>query len=154
MMHYKTFLSILTGICLMTVASTAAAGEKLWVYFGTYTRGDSKGIYRSEFDTATGKLSNAELAAETKNPSFLAIHPDGKHLYAVSEVSDSDGQPVGGVVGYNLDPKTGELTKINGQSSGGAGPCHLIVDPSGKNVLAANYGGGSVVCLPLKDDGS
>jgi 6-phosphogluconolactonase len=154
MLNYKTFLSLFTGICLMTVASTAVAGEKLWVYFGTYTRADSKGIYRAEFDTSTGKLSEATVAAETKNPSFLAIHPDGKHLYAVSEVSDTDGKPVGGVVGYDLNPKTGELSKINGQSTGGAGPCHLIVDPTGKNVLAANYGGGSVVCLPLKEDGS
>lgn len=121
MPNQKTFLSILTGICLMTVASTAVAGEKLWVYFGTYTRADSKGIYRAEFDTSTGQLSEATVAAETKNPSFLAIHPDGKHLYAVSEVSDTAGKPVGGVVGYDLDPKTGELTKINGQSTGEPG---------------------------------
>jgi len=154
MNNRRTLLSVLTGIGLMTLISTATAGEKLWVYFGTYTRGESQGIYRSEFNLTSGKLSKAELAAETKNPSFLAIHPDGKHLYAVSEVSDQDGKPVGGVVGYNLDPATGELSKINGQSSGGAGPCHLIVDPSGQNVLAANYGGGSVVCLPLKKDGS
>ncbi|HSG72034.1 MAG TPA: lactonase family protein, partial [Planctomycetaceae bacterium] len=146
--------SVLLGACLMAAATSLSAGEKLWVYFGTYTRGDSKGIYRSEFDLETGKLSEAELAAELKNPSFLAIHPDGSHLYAVSEVSDTDGKPVGGVVGFQLDPPSGKLEKLNGQSTGGAGPCHLIVDPTGQNVLAANYGGGSVVCLPLKEDGT
>ncbi|HUG20702.1 MAG TPA: beta-propeller fold lactonase family protein, partial [Planctomycetaceae bacterium] len=133
---------VLLGACLMAAATSLSAGEKLWVYFGTYTRGDSKGIYRSEFDLDTGKLTAAELAAELKNPSFLAIHPDGKHLYAVSEVSDTDGKPVGGVVGFQLDPPSGKLEKLNGQSTGGAGPCHLIVDPTGQNVLAANYGGG------------
>lgn len=146
--------SVLLGVCLMASATSLSAGEKLWVYFGTYTRGDSKGIYRSEFDLDTGKLSEAELAAELKNPSFLAIHPDGKHLYAVSEVSDTDGKPVGGVVGFQLDAPSGKLQKLNGQSTGGAGPCHLIVDSTGQNVLAANYGGGSVVCLPLKKDGT
>lgn len=154
MLKSRILLAVLAGVCLMTVATTASAGEKLWVYFGTYTKGDSKGIYRSEFDTETGKLSEAELAAETKSPNFLAIHPDGKHLYAVGEVSDADGKPVGGVVGFQLDPSSGELTKINGQSTGGAGPCHLVVDATGKNVLAANYSGGSVVCLPIKANGS
>ena len=154
MLHQRILLALLAGACLMSTVASVSAGEKLWVYFGTYTKGDSKGIYRAEFDTSTGKLSAAQVAAEVKDPSFLAIHPDGKHLYAVSEVNDTDGKPVGGVVGFQLNPANGELTKINGQSSGGAGPCHLIVDPSGKNVLAANYTGGSVICLPIKDDGS
>lgn len=154
MLKQPILLAALAGVCLMTAATTLSAGEKLWVYFGTYTKGDSKGIYRSEFDTQTGKLSEAEVAAETTSPNFLAIHPDGKHLYAVSEVNDADGKPVGGVVGYQLDPASGELTRINGQSTKGAGPCHLVVDPTGKNVLAANYSGGSVVCLPIKENGS
>lgn len=154
MLKQRILLAFLAGVCLMTAATTVSAGDNLWVYFGTYTKGDSKGIYRSEFNTKTGKLSEPELAAEVKNPSFVAIHPDGKHLYAVSEVSDTDGKPVGGVTGFQLDPSSGELTKINEQSTGGAGPCHLIVDPTGKNVLAANYTGGSVVCLPIKENGS
>lgn len=152
-MRISSFLILFCGAMLMNVLPQAAAAE-YWVYFGTYTRGDSKGIYKATINTSTGKLSEAEVAAETKNPSFLAIHPNGKFLYAVNEVNDTDGKPVGAVTAYKIDPATGNLTELNWSSTKGAGPCHLIVDPTGKNVLAANYGGGSVVCIPIKPDGS
>jgi 6-phosphogluconolactonase len=82
------------------------------------------------------------------SPSFLAIHPTGQVLYAVGE---SGG---GSVSAFALDRKTGTLKFLNRQSSGGGGPCHLVVDNSGKNVLAANYGGGSAVVLPIAANGS
>ena len=131
----------------------AAEPGKVRVYFGTYTTETTKGIYFSSLDPATGKLSPAELAAEVKNPSFLAIHPTRKFLYAVSEISDFDGKPVGGVSAFSIDPATGRLTLLNQQSSAGAGPCHLVVDAAGKNVLVANYGGGSVCVLPIGAEG-
>lgn len=124
------------------------------VYFGTYTGGDGKGIYVAELDRATGKLSPPQLAGEAVNPSFLAIHPTKKFLYAVGEVSDFEGKKTGGVSAFAIDPKSGALKLINQASSGGAGPCHLTVDATGKDVLVANYGGGSVACLPINDDGS
>ncbi len=95
----------------------------------------------------------AELAAEVKNPSFLAVHPNRKFLYAVSEISDLDGKPAGGVSAFAIDRATGKLTPINQQSSRGAGPCHLVVDKTGQTVLVANYGGGSVASLPVGSDG-
>jgi 6-phosphogluconolactonase len=127
--------------------------EKLRVYVGTYTGKDSKGIYRFDLDLASGKLSNKELAAEVASPSFLAIHPNHKFLYSVNEVEDSAGKKGGGVSAFAIDPKTGNLTLLNQQTSGGSGPCHITVDKEGKNVLIANYGGGSAEVLPITDKG-
>jgi 6-phosphogluconolactonase len=138
----------LTGL----VASPAFPAEpgKFWVFVGTYTDGKSKGIYRMEFDPATGKLSEPVLAAEVDNPSFLAVHPTHKYLYSANE---SSGNSAGSVTAIALDAKSGELTKLNRQSTIGNGPCHLVVDAAGKNVLVANYGGGSVAVLPIGPDG-
>ena len=124
------------------------------VYIGTYTGGgQSQGIYVSELDAATGNLSPPRLAAEAVNPSFLEIHPNRQWVYAVGEVSDLGGKKTGGVSAFKLDPKTGQLTLLNGQPSGGGGPCHVTVDRLGKNALVANYGGGSVACFPIGEDG-
>ncbi|MCU0877565.1 MAG: lactonase family protein [Pirellulaceae bacterium] len=142
-------------VALMTLtASRAAEPQELLVYFGTYTNGGkSQGIYRYRLDLATGKLSPIGVTSGIKNPSFLAIHPGGQHLYAVSEVAEG-GKPTGAVTAFSLNAKTGELTALNHQSSEGGGPCHVAVDKSGKCVLVANYGGGSIASLPLASDGS
>jgi 6-phosphogluconolactonase len=102
---------------------------------------------------ATGALTPLGLAAEAVNPSFLAIHPNQRFLYAVTEASDFRGQPGGAVGAFRIQPETGKLTSLNHQSSGGAGPCHLVVDQAGKQVLVANYGGGSVSVLPIRENG-
>ena len=124
------------------------------VYIGTYTGGKSKGIYVSRFDPATGQLTSPELAAATPSPSFLALHPGGRFLYAVGETTNLGGKRVGAVSAFSLDAKTGKLTLLNQQSSGGAGPCHLAVDQTGKCLLAANYGSGSIAALPIQADGT
>jgi 6-phosphogluconolactonase len=93
------------------------------------------------------------LAAESKSPSFLAVHPTHQLLYCVNE-EGLPGKKGGAISAFALDPKTGTLKALNQETSGGDGPCYLVVDPKGKNVLAANYGGGSVTVVPLKDDGS
>jgi 6-phosphogluconolactonase len=130
-----------------------AKGKKVMVYVGTYTGGKSKGIYYCELDTETGKLSEPRLAAEIVNPSFLAIHPNGKFLYAVNEVGEFNGKKAGSVTAYSIDAKTGDLTQLNQQSSVGTGPCHITTDKDGKHVFVANYGGGSVAALPVQADG-
>jgi 6-phosphogluconolactonase len=154
------FIRMLALACLpiafLLLAPSAArpdAPEKMWVFIGTYTGGRSKGIYRFELDLASGKLTPRGLAAEANNPSFLAIHPSQRYLYAVSEVAEVGGKKTGAVSAFALDPKTAELTALNQQPSGGAGPCHLIVDREGKHVLVANYSGGSVSVLPIQADG-
>jgi 6-phosphogluconolactonase len=130
-------------------------GDKMWLFVGTYTEGRSKGIYRFDLDAATGKLSDGVLAVETVNPSFLAIHPNQQLVYAVNEISNFAGaKNAGAVSAFALDPRSGDLTLLNAQSTEGAGPCHLVVDKQGKNVLAANYGGGSVCVLPIEANGA
>src|SRR6266566_2452618 len=134
-------------------AKKEAKMEKLWVYVGTYTGGPSKGIYRFELDLASGKLTSRALAGETAYPSFLAIHPNHRFLYAVGEVGDFKGKKTGAVTAFAIDPKSGDLKLLNQQSSGGAGPCHVVVDKQGKHALAANYSGGSACALPIDADG-
>lgn len=122
-------------------------------YIGTYTGSGSKGIYLCKFNARTGEIGEAELAAEVGSPSFLAIHPNQKFLYAVTESAEFNGKPSGSVSAFAIDAKTGKLTLLNRQSSQGAGPCHLVVDATGKNVLVANYSAGSIACLPIHEDG-
>lgn len=147
-----TPMLLLAMIALSLVPMGSAHAGNHWVYFGTYTRGDSDGIYVASFDDATGKLGEPKLAGKAVNPSFVAIHPNGKFLYAVGEIADFEGKKAGGVTAFAIDPSTGMLEQLNARSSSGTGPCHVVCD--GRNVLVANYGGGSVTALPLKDDGS
>jgi len=154
-----------TGLIILALfAATASFGETTmtssgknpyFVYFGTYTGAKSKGIYVSRFDTATGKLGAPELAAETKNPSFVAIHPNRRFLYAVGEFSSAGGKKGGVVSAFAIEPASGKLTLLNQQPAGGGGaPCYVSVDNAGGHALAANYGGGSIVVLAIKKDGS
>jgi len=124
------------------------------VYVGTYTGGRSRGIYRFDLDTATGSASAPVLAVETENPSFLARHPGGHFLYAVNEVASFGGGRTGAVSAFAIEPVAGSLTLIDQQPSGGADPCHLVLDRAGRNVLVANYNGGNVAVFPVDADGS
>ena len=124
------------------------------VYVGTYTGEKSKGIYQFEFNTRTGKAGKVSLAAETTSPSFLAIHPGGKHVFAVNETAEWEGlENSGGLSSFEIDAKTGQLSLMNQQPTRGAHPCHLVIDKSGKTVLVANYTGGSVIGYSILDDG-
>jgi 6-phosphogluconolactonase len=135
-------------------AKKASANGDYFVYIGTYTRAASKGIYAYRFHPADGKLTPIGLAAETTNPSFLAIHPNGRFVYSVSEVETFNGQKSGAVSAFSIDPQSGKLMLLNTMPSRGGGPCHVLVDKTGKNLLVANYGTGSVASLPIKQDGS
>lgn len=125
------------------LAARILAGADFFVYIGTY----GKTIYRARFDPATGAITKPVPAAETENPSFLAVHPSGKFLYAVNENRD------GRVSGFAIERETGALTPLNSASTGGPGPCHLALDETGSSVLVANYEGGSVAVLPVDADG-
>ena len=95
----------------------------------------------------------ARASGAVKNPSFVAIHPTKRFLYAVSEVADYKDTGSGAVTAFALDPASGRLTALNHQSSTSAGPCHVVVDPTGKNVLVANYGGATAAAPPIGTDG-
>ena len=142
------------ALAFFRVAITGRAAEpSMLVYIGTYTGGKSQGIYLSRFDPETGRLTAPELAAQTPNPTFLALHPAGHFLYAADEISNFHGKPEGAVVAFSIEQESGKLTLLNEEASSGGGPCHLAVDHSGKCVLVANYGSGSVAALPLRTDG-
>ena len=142
---------VLASVLMSSAGRTAAAGGRL-VWIGTYTGPQSQGIYAFRFDDETGTLSPLGLAAETPSPSFLALHPNGKVLYAVNETHDGPGNS-GMVTAFAIDPASGRLTKINEQPSRGADPCHLAVDATGQYLVVANYTGGNFVIFPLSEDG-
>jgi 6-phosphogluconolactonase len=149
-------LSLFTLATLSSAPVATAAAAKEWlVYVGTYTAGTSpsKGIQTLRLNRETGELTGLSLAAETQNPSFLALHPNGRTLYAVNEVGQFDGKPGGGVTAFTIG-KGGALTKINEQNSGGGGPAHISLNKEGTHAFVANYGGGSVTVLPIAKDGS
>ncbi len=133
---------------------TAAAKDLLRVFVGAYTGGKSLGIYVFAIDPVSGRLVNGPtLAAPSESPSFLALHPSGRFLYAVNEVANFRGGKTGAVSAFAVDPVTGKLALLNQQPSEGADPCHLIVDRSGRRLVVANYTAGSVSVLPLASDG-
>ena len=125
--------------------------RELLVYVGTYTSGRSEGIYICRFDLSSGELRRVGVAKGVVNPSFLAIDRQRRFLYAVSEVKEFQGQPSGSVSSFSIDQKTGALKFLNQQPSSGSGPCYLTIDESGRFVLVANYEGGSVAVLPVRD---
>lgn len=156
----RTFSACLLGLVALSLtllghAQGQGAGTgDLLVYFGTYTNTQkSKGIYVSRFNPATGAVTTPQLAAETSSPSFLAVHPSGNFLYSVNETRTTGDKAAGGVSAFAIDRSSGLLKALNQQSSEGADPAHLVVDKDGRNVLVANYTGGSVAVLPLEKNG-
>ncbi|MGB2900235.1 MAG: lactonase family protein [Candidatus Acidiferrum sp.] len=127
---------------------STAKGQYL-VYVGTYTtKTESKGIYAFQFDPATGKMTAPALAAESPDPSFVAVHPDGKYLYAVNEAGKNSM-----VSAFALDAASSKLTLLNRLPALGEDPCYISLDRSGKFVLIANYSSGNVAVFPILPDG-
>lgn len=124
------------------------------LYVGTYSKGAAAGgIYRFDFDATTGRLAPKGATNDLDNPTFLALHPDGRSLYAANEIGNFEGKPAGAASAYRIEPD-GALTRLNRQASAGRGPCYVSVEPTGRALLIANYGSGSVACLPIGADGS
>ena len=135
------------------------------VYVGTYTEailfgtgqvleGQGKGIHSFVFDPEAGTLTPHILTGNVRNPSYLCLNKARTHLYCVNEYKEYEGQPSGGVSAFRIDQQTGGLTWLNSRPSHGTDPCHLIIDPSGKFVLIANFASGSTCVLPILADGS
>jgi 6-phosphogluconolactonase len=161
MKQLSPFVSLSASVCLLPFLFLTASSEtsqpsaksgRALVYIGTYTGPKSNGIYLYQLDLGNGSLTSLGLAAEAINPSFLAIHPNHRFLYAVSETSNFGGKKGGAVEAFAIQ-ETGKLTPLNQEPSGGAGPCYLVVDKTGKDVLVANYDSGSVSVLPIQPDG-
>src|SRR5256714_6700639 len=105
-------------------------------------------------DRRSGKLQRVGSVDAGANPSFLAIHPNGRVLYAVNELEKYKGKPTGAVSAFAIARETGALKRLNEQPSAGGAPCYVSVDRSGRVVLVANYAGGSVAVLPIQANGS
>jgi 6-phosphogluconolactonase len=132
--------------------------DKYLLFVGTYTEKESKGIYAYRFDAASAELTPLGVAAETTNPSFLAIDPSHRFLYAVNEVPKYKGGNSGAVSAFAIDRQkddrpTGKLSLLNEVASRGADPCYIAFDRTGKYALVANYTGGSVAVFPVRADG-
>jgi 6-phosphogluconolactonase len=152
----KSLIPLLAFLLLTVSAETApSAAHKYLVYVGTYTNegSTSKGIYAYRFDPGTAEVTSLGLAAETANPSFLAVHPSHRFLYAVNEFKNYAGRRSGAVSAFTIDRTTGKLTLLNEVASKGSDPCYITVDKTGKYVLVANYTGGSVAVFPVLEDG-
>jgi 6-phosphogluconolactonase len=149
-------LRLLPLICLlavMTMAAAEALAQEFLIYVGTYTGKGSEGIYAWRFNPATGEMSPAGLAAATENPSFLAVDPTGRFLYAVNELDRFRNEPTGAVSVFALDRQSGRLKLLQQVASLGAGPAHLSLDRSARYLLVANYNGGNVAVFPIAKDG-
>ena len=142
-------------LALSIAAAEPAGHNNYFMYSGTYTTGDStsKGIYAFRFDARTGAVTPLGLAAEATSPSFLAVHPNHRFLYAVNEIQNYDGQKSGSVSAFAIDHATGKLKLLNRLASGGTDPCYLTIDRTGKYVLLANYTSGSIAVFPILEDG-
>jgi 6-phosphogluconolactonase len=148
---------LLFSLITLTAAKDSPQGRYL-LFVGTYTEKESKGIYAYRFDSASAELTSLGLAAETTNPSFLAIDPGHRFLYAVNEVAKYKDANSGALSAFAIDSQkgdrqTGKLQLLNAVASRGADPCYIAFDKTGKYALVANYSGGSVAVFPVQADG-
>jgi 6-phosphogluconolactonase len=171
MPRIQVALFMILGLVGSSYGQVSAPQKEFFMYIGTYTgfkyvhhsktwgvgESHSKGIYVSRFDAATGQMSEPELAAEIVNPSFLTISPNHQFLYAITEDPLSLGPPIDHssyVSAFAIDAATGKLRSLNTVPASGTSTCFVSMDKTGKFVLMANFGSGSVSVVRVKDDGS
>jgi 6-phosphogluconolactonase len=146
---HRCFFSAVFCLLAILPAFSQTPDQKFLVFVGTYTdKTDSKGIYAYEFDAATGKLAARGLAAETPNPSWVVIHPNGKWAYAANESGKQSS-----VTAFAINAKSSKLTQLNQLPAAGEDPCYLSFDKTGKYLFVANYTSGNVVVFPILPDG-
>lgn len=139
--------------------------KEMLVYVGTYTEpirfgtgkileGKGEGIYLYRMDPATGTLEFDSKTTGVVNPSYLAIDPTQRFLYAVNELKTYEDKPTGTVSAFAVDAKSGKLGFLNRRLTHGTDPCHVTVDGEGRYIFVANFMSGSVCVLPVQKDGS
>jgi 6-phosphogluconolactonase len=140
--------AIAGALVVAAALATSTWAEPMTFYIGTYTHsGKSDGIYSCSLDPETGKLGPVKLAAKVHDPSYLAISPDARFLYAAVETR------TGAIGAFAIKPDS-TLRPLNQQPSGGAGACHVSVDGSGRVAFIANYTAGNIAAFPTNPDGS
>ncbi|TWU38996.1 6-phosphogluconolactonase [Novipirellula aureliae] len=147
----SSFLLVPVWTSHSAIADETGENSMIDIWIGTSASPLSEGIYHCKFNTKTGQLSKAELAAEVDGPGFLAMHPNGNVLYAVGSL---DGKA--SVIAFQVKDAAGnvQLELLNSLPIGDGGAAHVSVDSQGKMLLTAQYGGGSVAVFSLAPDGS
>lgn len=145
-------MRIFSALLVPLIPLATNAGDLYFVYFGTYTASVSKGIYAARYEPASGRVEMLGAVAEAANPSFLAIRPDHRFLYAVNWKA-SGTEPGNMVSAFSIDARTAKLSFLNKVPSKGEQPTHLAVDSTGKLLVVANYGSGTVAAFPIREDG-
>lgn len=149
----KILCTIIVTVCMFPSVNcqTSSLDKNYNLLIGTYTKpGKSDGLYVYKFNVGTGEFSYSAEALGIKNPSYLTVSKDKKHVYSVNEIGNGNG----GASAFSFDPTSGKIDFINYQSSGGNGPCYISVDDQNKFAFVANYGGGSLAAIPINQDGS
>lgn len=141
-------------LCALCATVSHAGSDAATFYVGTYTGNGSAGIYAYRFDATTGAVTALGCAAETANPSFIAVDARGERLYAVNELDTFQQRPSGAVSTFTIDRTTGMLTLLQQIASRGTSPAHIAFDREGHFVLVANYGSGSAMAFPINADGT
>ncbi|WP_018616837.1 lactonase family protein [Segetibacter koreensis] len=141
-------ISIITLFLFLSFCATA---QNFYLFIGTYTNKGSKGIYVYRFNAATGTAEWVSNTDSSQSPSYLAVAPNEKYVYAVNETHGENG---GKVSAYTFDKASGKLTFVNQQSTGGDDPCYVTVGKNNKWVIVGNYSGGSAAAFAANTDGS
>jgi 6-phosphogluconolactonase len=142
----------LFSVLLLAVLFSPAFAQTNYLLIGTYTKGKSEGVYVYKFNSTDASFSEVSHI-KTSNPSYLAVSPDEKYVYAVNENSDT-AHFAGGITAFSFNKAKGTLTELNQQPSYGNDPCYITVDKTGKWVIVGNYTSGTLAVLPVKADGS
>ena len=145
--------SLAAKVLLADAKTTTGTQDSHLMFAGTQTGPSSKGIYAFQWDPASGNLKELGLAAESNNPTFIVLVPDGKYLYAANEIDEYEGTKSGSVSSFSVDRKSAKLTHINTVSSAGAGACHVSVDQTGRALFCADYSGGSAASFHIDQTG-
>ncbi len=145
--------ALCTAVPAFSGASTKENPKGFYVYVGTYTRGESEGIYVYWLDMPSGKLEYRNKATGIDNPSFLVIEPKHRYLYAVNEISNFEGKRGGAVSAFSIDQQSAGLKLINQQPTHGGAPCYVTTDNESEWILTANYSGGNAAVFPVENGG-
>jgi 6-phosphogluconolactonase len=143
---------LLLSWCALMIGVSVWAREHV-ALIGTYTGNGSRGIYVVRLDGDTGALSAPELVAELAHPEFLALHPNGRFVYALTQVETAEGKRSGAVAAFSVDTDTGRLTPLNVEPTGRGSLCHLAVDRTGRMLVVASYGDAYTASFPISEDG-
>jgi 6-phosphogluconolactonase len=150
----KPIRNLVFSVSIIILSPLVAVAQDNIVFFGTHSVGPQKGISVAHFNSETGVLTKPELVECAPAPAYFIIHPNGKYLYVCNSNDFARGYTGQTISSYYIDPKNGNITLLNQQSSGGADPSYICMDTSEKFVLVANYKGGSVAVIAIKRNGS